>query len=361
MPNTLGQPQPILGVSLMRPDQTYKPLVYSSDSFKDYQALWNPERKRLEVGLFVLELTRDERILIAENKSLQVAESNIPAVKLVIEFQPESEVRDLSTMSLCEVQFNIHGTTGSASCGGPQENNTVAGRLTKLVCDLEGGRKVQGEMNGSFRLAGAAMSSSGENWDVQWDTFFSADVIDVSLEHSRRVALIYGLPVVPEGFIGRGQVDRNFVNLSDSVALYNAVYHHVSVGFYSQQLSDREKEEVRIKKSITYAVNGKRPNLVLVFSVRPGTRQISPSAVEGYVLYFQRDNRGEFYFPGQFDSESFERKDAGSVAAEVRQLSGNLVEGGSISGLVQGFEPSSRRKRVFSWTLNFTTQVMSVE
>ncbi len=151
------------------------------------------------------------------------------------------------------------------------------------------------------------------------------------------------------------------IEFKESFALYYPEEKDVAIGFYSEALTDAEREKIRANRFLWTYVNNKRPNLVLFLNLRRSTTHAEPDALIDYTAYFYRDKIGSFYFPGSYDRRSFKRLSMEITQNELRKLQGALRDGGEIEIDLKGSTVSKSISVPFSWDVNMKVPIRQVK
>ena len=147
---------------------------------------------------------------------------------------------------------------------------------------------------------------------------------------------------------------------NNSIALYYPDEGDVAVGIFDFEITKREKEIFREKKSIWASINGQVANFVLFFNLKRGSKSFSKDSLLDYKASFVRHRLMPFYFEGARDRVSFVERDVDFLDEEVKSLSGSLEDGSTVSFDLNKFRKSTETNQKFSWDCNLEVELLKV-
>ncbi|MFN8391728.1 MAG: hypothetical protein U0136_15675 [Bdellovibrionota bacterium] len=222
-----------------------------------------------------------------------------------------------------------------------------------LSCGFEDGSKVAASFSGRKKIA-----VKDENLPLSWDLQANSLVIVTSDQLKAPVSAATSAPVAaPEEShaapYGRVSADTVSVDIKSAVALYYPAVGNVGIGLFADQLTQEDIDQIKRRKSLANAVNGKRASMVIFLDFGSETPNASKDTLQSYTVYFYRDPGGAFGFPGSLDAVSIKRTKEQIQPGDVIDLSGSLLPLGKLNVQMRGEGSASGNAAKFKWHLHY--------
>ena len=343
-------------------------LQYASRTARAQVAIWNEEGNTVEIGFFQKRVPADERAEIRARKSMLALQNKKPVVVITLDLRKGEYKLSSNILTRYGVTFYRNA---DAEIDFPPDVEKVnffyvpsAGVVTQFS-SLSGLLKEREPLIGVMKHD--AKKNFGKvpyrfSWDLSFDTPL-IDVLSVSGRERRGAALRDEIPTkepAVSGFFARAAAGSVGVDFRSVFGLFYPRDGDLAVGFYAEDLTEKDKEAIRDKRFLWSYVNNKRPNMVMFFDFKRDEVKASPQGVLSLTTYFYRDKIGAFYFRGPHDRVSFKRQPEEMAPGEIQLLQGTLEEGSTLKVRMKGSRMSKRTNVKFSWDFNVTFPIKEV-
>lgn len=348
--------------------QSVSRVHYDSTTAKSVAAAWNRMDDIVEVGYFAGELNTQDKAAIRAAKSIIAQTNKKPSVVISLYLSKGTTKLDLNNVMKYGVTFFRDAEAGIDFAGDEEKQGfyyIVSPDKTSQITGLRGSLGENEYIQG--RLTHEANKIIGQTpCKFSWELVFDAPLMDVFYQPTEEeVARTEEAMEEPEkkdestpfARVSAGESRREFGSV---IALYYSVENDLSVGFYADQLTAAEKEQIKKNKDLWRYVNNKRPNMVMLFDFMRGSQEASIANLNSYTVYLSRDKIGAFYFPGSFDQKSIIRPVDSLKRDEIKKLSGELKDGGTVALRIKGDHAPKDSPTKFTWDVNVTAEVYQV-
>jgi hypothetical protein len=350
--------------------QSVNKVHYDSANAISVAAIWNRMDNIVEVGYFATELGPQDRMAIRNSKSMLVQPAKKPSVVVSLYLNKDVMELELSNVVKYGVTFYRDPSVGLDFAGTDGKEGFYYIVSPDKTSQLSG---LRGSLGENEYIQGRLKHEANKIIDqvpckFSWELVFDTPLIDLFSEpaESEETAVTKGgggkedQKEEENGSFARvsaGEARREFGTV---IALFYSVENDLSVGFYADQLSAAEKEQIKKNKELWRYVNNKRPNMVMLFDFKRGSQDASVENLNSYTVYLARDKIGSFYFPGTYDQKSVTRPVDTLKRDEIKKLSGALKDGGTVSLRIKGEQIPKDSPTRFAWDVNVTAEVFQV-
>lgn len=341
-------------------------VTYSSKGAASSVAMWDPEKRELNIGFYAGKVSARSREVLREKRSLSAIAENQPDAVMTFSVGKTSSELTLSEVKTFGVQlYRSHGaqldfpgsdeSIGAFFVGGAQNSGT----LENLAGNLVEGSRVGGAYAHSLHK-----TVGGRDVTLEWQLKWYSVVLDLSVPPKTLLNdgpedLDVNPDELPSGPILSVTADQVTIEGKSAVGLYYPETGDVAVGIFSEELSDAERHEIAQRGTLSSFVNHKRPVMVLYFDFPPGQKDAAFDALDGYTVYFYRGNGSAFQFAGNQDAVSMKRNRSQLTRAEIRMMSGSLVPGSTLHLEMVGRGTSAVNPTKFAWRVSQDVQILT--
>jgi len=332
---------------------------YASASAKSTVGLWDGTKRELNVGFFGSKITRQQRETLRAKRSLQALPGNLPDV--VMTFTVGREGKELLQETIKTFGVQIYRAR-SAQLDFPGSEDSLATFYVGGAQNTGTFGDVRGDLIEGGRVVGAHQNEVKKNVedttvDISWQLRWSAVVVDVDaparlvLPDDDEEELLDDETELPNTDYMSVSADAAQLKGQTSVGLYYPDTGDVAVGIYYEKLNESDIAGIKARGTLSTAVNGKRPMMVIYLDFPVGLSQASFDSLLGYTAYFYRAAGSEFQFGGQQDAVSVKRVKEEVSRVEFRSLKGALGHGGSVHLEMVGAGVAKGNKTRFTWKI----------
>ena len=326
-------------------------------------AVWDHENGTVEIGYFTMPLAESDYLTIRRQRSLTALAENKPLVTVGFELNEGATAFTRENIRSYSVNFYRNPAQQLVFPGEKDKLSFLYVRSSEESAVLE---RVAGQLQEGEQVHGQMKDSAPKKFDslpyyFSWDMKFSPMLMDVHSEpvvtFAQEGALRSDEAVAPKRTGGEIQVGKARAELVDAVALFYPGENELAVAFYPEKLTPDEHAAVANQKTVWSAVNGKSPNLVVSFNLKPGSTALSKDNVLHYRLVFVREKLGQFYFQGPSDRATVKKLAEEVNPNEVPYLGGSVKTGKSIAFTLNGTYVAKSSGLAFSWKVDADTTV----
>ncbi len=317
-------------------------------------AIWNPDTRVIEVGFFAQEVAPEETLMIREAKALFALENKKPFAVITMDIAEGRSTFTRDSVTKYGITIYRYPDFGIVF---PGAKESVSFYYVPTELDDPRFQKVGGQIS-EQRVITASMANSAEKsfsnipFTFTWDLTISDPLMNVFAEAGSGDQSGIGVDFKPDEFYARIRVGDLNLDFKTAVALYYPEHGDLAIGFYAQEITEKDKKEILKNRFLWSYVNGKRPNFVLFLDMEPDFKNFTRDEVRTLTTTFLRDKVGEFYFPGVYERKRFERTMSELGPEELRAVSGDPRTGGPISLRMRGVRDSQKSSMRFAWAVN---------
>ncbi len=331
-------------------------ISYSNSEIKSSIALYDKAKSKVEIGKYSTELLEEEIMGIRKSKNL--INDKLDLI-LTFELIEGSGNLNLATIKKYGLSF-----IKSDRISFPGESDRIDFYYIPQVGETKQLEGVSGYLSEGEILKGRLMHNAKKviskiDFDVSWDIDFDLSVFDVDSDLS---SLNQQIAAKAQANINNCQIsagDSKF-NSNNTVALYYPSEGDVAVGVFDLEITEREREIFRKKKSIWSSVDGKIANFVLFFNLKRDSKSFSKNLLLDYKASFIRHRLMPFYFEGAKSKVSFIERDVDFTEEEIKSLSGSLEDGSIIKFDLNKSRVGNESNIKFSWDCNLEAKLLKL-